>query len=363
MTKREAQILEWIKENPMISQQEIANRANITRASVGVHISNLMKKGKIVGKQYILRDDKYVCVIGGANVDILGTPNSCLSKDDSSPGKVSKSLGGVARNIAENLSKLDVKVEFITVLASDNYSQEIQLNCRENNISILNSQILPYGRTSTYVCINNEKGEMQYSVSDMEIYKNLTPDYLSQKLNIINNAVACVIDTNIPDESIEYIMDNCRCPIFLDTVSTKKTEKICNKLRNIYAIKPNINEAEILSGITIKSEEDLELISDKLVSRGIENLFITLGKKGVYYSNRNVRGIIPVCKNVNIVSTTGAGDTFIAALVWAYINNYDIKYAAKAGIAASSICIASNNTVSQEISSQKIVDIINNEWR
>lgn len=363
MTKREAQILEWIRENPMISQQEIANRANITRASVGVHISNLIKKGKIVGKQYILRDDKYVCVIGGANVDISGTPNSYLSKNDSAPGKVSKSLGGVARNIAENLSKLGVRVEFITVLASDNYSNEIQINCRDNNISILNSQILPYGRTSTYVCINNEKGEMQYAVSDMEIYENLTPDYLSQKLNIINNATACVIDTNIPERSIEYIMDNCRCPIFLDTVSTKKTEKICNKLRNIYAIKSNINEAEIISGITIKSDEDLDLIADKLVSRGIENLFITLGEKGVYYSNRNIRGMISACKNIDIVSTTGAGDTFVAALVWAYINNYDIKCAAKAGIAAASICVGSKNTVSQEISSEKIVDIINSEWR
>ena len=48
MTKREAQILEWIKENPMISQQEIADRANITRTSVGVHISNLMKKDEKV---------------------------------------------------------------------------------------------------------------------------------------------------------------------------------------------------------------------------------------------------------------------------------------------------------------------------
>ena len=47
MTDRETQIFQWIKENPMISQQEIADRANIARSSVAVHISNLMKKGKI----------------------------------------------------------------------------------------------------------------------------------------------------------------------------------------------------------------------------------------------------------------------------------------------------------------------------
>ena len=47
MTQRERQILRWIEENPMISQQELADRAGITRSSMGVHISNMMKKGII----------------------------------------------------------------------------------------------------------------------------------------------------------------------------------------------------------------------------------------------------------------------------------------------------------------------------
>ena len=55
MTQREAQILQWIQENPLISQQELADRAGITRSSVAVHISNLMKKGYIDGKGYIVR--------------------------------------------------------------------------------------------------------------------------------------------------------------------------------------------------------------------------------------------------------------------------------------------------------------------
>ena len=53
MTQRERQILRWIEENPMISQQELAEKAGITRSSVAVHISNLMKKGFIAGKGYV----------------------------------------------------------------------------------------------------------------------------------------------------------------------------------------------------------------------------------------------------------------------------------------------------------------------
>ena len=50
ITERERQLLDWIAENPLISQQELADKAGITRSSVAVHISNLMKKGFIQGK-------------------------------------------------------------------------------------------------------------------------------------------------------------------------------------------------------------------------------------------------------------------------------------------------------------------------
>ena len=45
MTQRERQILQWIEQDPMISQEALAEKAGITRSSVAVHISNLMKKG------------------------------------------------------------------------------------------------------------------------------------------------------------------------------------------------------------------------------------------------------------------------------------------------------------------------------
>ena len=63
MTQRERQILNWIEADPMISQQELAERAGITRSSVAVHISNLMKKGCIAGKGYIVTRSPYVTVV------------------------------------------------------------------------------------------------------------------------------------------------------------------------------------------------------------------------------------------------------------------------------------------------------------
>ena len=76
MTQREEQILGWIREDPLISQQELALRAGITRSSVGVHIANLMRKGLIRGRGYLLAGEGYVVVVGAVNVDISGTPET-----------------------------------------------------------------------------------------------------------------------------------------------------------------------------------------------------------------------------------------------------------------------------------------------
>mgnify|MGYP003899440329 CR=1 FL=1 len=297
--------------------------------------------------------EDYVVVIGGANIDIIGTPYSKLIYKSSNPGKTNLSLGGVARNIAENLSRLGVKVEFITVLGSDSYAEEIKRNCNELNISLKHSLIIENERTSTYICINDETGEMQLALSDMEIYKYITPEFLKEKLEIINNSRVCVVDTNIPTESLIYIMDNCKAPIFLDTVSNSKTQKIKDFIHNIHTLKPNIMEAEILSNMSISNQEDLDKATDVIIRKGVKNIFVSLGSKGVYYTNGKEKGYVPVMDN-NIVSTTGAGDSFLAAVVWSYLNDYSIEKAAKVGIAASSITVKSKLTVSKDMSVENI---------
>ena len=119
MTQRERQLLSWIEENPLISQQELADKAGITRSSVAVHISNLMKKGYISGKGYIIHTAPYVTVVGGVNMDIGGRPAAVPVMQDSNPGTVGMSLGGVGRNIAHNLSLLGVDTRMLTQLLRD----------------------------------------------------------------------------------------------------------------------------------------------------------------------------------------------------------------------------------------------------
>ena len=226
MTQRERQILNWIEADPMISQQELANRAGITRSSVAVHISNLMKKGCIAGKGYIVTRSPYVTVVGGMNMDIGGRPYKKLVAKDSNPGAVRMSPGGVGRNIAHNMSLMGLDVRLVTAFGDDVYAQKLAAVCGELGIDISQSPVIPGGHTSTYLFINDETGDMQLAVSDMDIYDHLTPQVLQSRRQLLDGSQVVVLDTNLPAETVAWVAKNCRAPIFADPVSSAKAEKL-----------------------------------------------------------------------------------------------------------------------------------------
>jgi pseudouridine kinase len=226
MTNREQEILQLIRKNPMISQQRLADILGITRSSVAVHISNLIKKGRIAGKGYIVNDEEYVMVVGGVNVDIIGFPNATLLPRDSNPGRVKISPGGVGRNIAENLVKLGVYTRLISAIGDDIHGHKILDEARLIGLDMQDSLILQEP-TSTYMAVLDEKGDMNVAISHMDAIEKISIDFIRQKKALIENAKACVIDTNIPREVIEYVITHCQKTVFfLDTVSTGKAQKV-----------------------------------------------------------------------------------------------------------------------------------------
>ena len=353
MTKRERQLLNWIEENPLISQKELADKAGITRSSVAVHISNLMKKGYISGKGYIVQTAPYVTVVGGVNVDIGGRPQAPLVARDSNPGAVQSSLGGVGRNIAHNMALLGLDVRLLTAFGDDLYAQRIAASCGELGIDISRSLQVPGGRTSTYLFIADEKGEMELALSDMDIYRRITPAFLAARTALLQNAQLVVVDANIPAEAIAWIADHVTPPVFADPVSTAKAERLRPVLGKLHTLKPNRIEAELLSGVVITDEAGLNRAADKLLETGLRRVFLSLGGDGVLAADHSGRVRLP-CLPGNRVNTTGCGDAFMAALAWAYLEGTDLEGTALAGSAAASIAMESGETINEAMSAQAL---------
>jgi pseudouridine kinase len=194
---------------------------------------------------------------------------------------------------------------------------------------------------------------MALALSDMEVCERITPSYLSANQQILQNAQVIVADTNIPTESLVYLAENCAVPIFCDPVSTIKAEKLRPILSKIHTLKPNRLEAELLSGVPIREKADVEKAAAKLLETGLSRVFISLGGDGMYAATGD-----GCCWMENLpcrmVNTTGCGDSSMAALVWAYLEELSLPDTVRAALAAGSITIESPETISPMMSADAI---------
>ncbi|WP_066729353.1 carbohydrate kinase [Sneathia sanguinegens] len=359
MTKRERQIYELIKSKPSITQNQIAKELKISRASVAVHITHIIQKGFILGRQYLIKSDPSILVIGACNLDLQGIPNENLKFHDSNIGKINVGLGGVGRNIAVNLKKLMSNVNFITVLGENFYSNKILDDLNIKRINTSDILRVPDDSISMYLSILDENGEMLAGVSDMNILRYLTPEFLKTKEELIKNSEIIVIDTNIPRESIEYIanLKHGKQKLIVDTVSIKKAAKISNILDKIDVLKTNKLEIEALFDRTFRNKKEIRQAMRELIAKGVKNIYLTLGHEGVLAMNSKKSLKLPLPLIKNVVDVTGAGDIFTATLVFCTKNELSLSKTAKVSQAASTIKIAQHGTVPENFS----FDILNEQ--
>lgn len=373
ITVRETEILQWIRENPLISQNELAEKAGITRSSVSVHISNLIKKGLILGKGYVTGGSKPVTVIGAVNIDISASASASFRKADSNPGKIKVSAGGVGFNIASNSALLGVPVCFISVFGGDTHASFLKHKCLERGLDISASLTVDTAVSSCYVCINNKDGDMVSAVNDMDIYEHITPEYIEKKLPLINKSALCVIDTNIPARTIAYIAEHCTVPLIAEPVSAHKAVKLLPVLHKLYALTPNKMEAFALYNASKAGQGTSPALAELarfFIESGVRRIYISLGEKGLFCADKNARYRVKpfMAENADrarkavrkgadstkgaqhiIKNTTGAGDSQTAAVVWAVLKNMSLKESADAGIAAASLCLESEEAVNDNL--------------
>lgn len=287
---------------------------------------------------------QYVAVCGGANMDIGARSFAPLRGKDSNPGCVEVSLGGVGRNIAHNLSLLGVDVCLLTALGEDVYTERIERSCEELGIDLSHALRVKGGKTSTYVFIGDERGDMALAVSDMTICEELTSEYFASQLSLLNGAAMVVADANLPQSSLLYLAEHCTAPLIVDPVSVSKAEKLVPILDRIHTLKPNKIEAERLSGISIRDEQSLFAAADALLARGVQRVFISLGEQGILAAEGGEKYWQKICP-AQMKNATGAGDALTAALAWSQIKGKSLAESARLGSAAAVIAVEGEQTI------------------
>ncbi len=306
-------------------------------------------------------NNKYICVIGAANIDMVGFPKHKLIFKDSNDGTLKISVGGVGRNIAENLARLGLPTKLITAIGDDIYGNKIVDSCNKTGIDISSSLFVKEQPSSIHLAIMDHKNDMALGFSAMDVCKKLDTKFIAEKKELIKNAHAVILETNIPKNTLSKIVEDQPDQTYLlDTVSGKKSLRAKNILSNLFILKTNKIESEKLSGIKISDLKSLEKSAFYFHKKGVKNIFITLGEDGIYYSN-GIESKFISPKNTKAINTIGAGDAFTAGVIFGYLNSMDINQWAKFGMACAELTIASEESVSPEINRDLILEMVNDD--
>lgn len=311
-------------------------------------------------------NNPYILVLGASIVDIFGFCGRSYAQRDSIPGHVKVSFGGVCRNIAENLARVGVKTEFISILGDDENGKAILEHSRRLGYNMENSVFLEGQSTPTYMAILNQNGEMESAVVDMDSLNKMTPSFIDEKREVFENSEYVVVGSDGP-ELLEYILKKYegKCKFILDPVSAKKAEEIRHLIKYFHTIKPNRFETEALCGFKIESDEDLRKAGRFFIEQGVKNVFISLDSDGIYYiTSEGEEGTLACCEAINVKNVTGAGDSFVAGIGYGYMNNLSIKDTLKYAVAMSIITITHEETINPKMSHEAVIEEINNRcWR
>lgn len=280
----------------------------------------------------------FVAVVGAVNMDVCGRPYQKLILRDSNPGAVRYTPGGVGRNIAHDLRLLDVPVRFVTVFGDDPYGAALRESCEMLGMDLADAATMPGMRTSTYLYITDEHGEMQLALSDTDISACITPEFLTQRLAMLNAASAVVVDGNLTRETLCWIAEHVAVPIFADPVSVTKAERLRPILGQLHTFKPNLTEGQHLTGETAPAR-----IVDALLRQGVQRVFLSLGADGILAGAGKERVMLP-CLPTRMVNTTGGGDAVMAALLWAYLRGMTLKEATSAALKAGRLAVEYDGT-------------------
>ena len=355
LTKREKEILEIIKYDPLISQEELASMLSISRSGVATHIHNLTRKGYIKGRGYVLKEPHFVSVVGGINMDIMGAPRKSLVINNSNPGTVKKTLGGAGRNIALNLTKLEIPNYFISVYGVDAYGSGFESDARKNDMNIDCCEKIPGAQTSTYMKIVDIETHESYSISDTTINDFITPNFISSYLDRINHSRYCIIDANLPQETIAYIFNEVQVPIVAKTVSVNKNEHLLQDLNKLFVLIATHAELDNLISIFNGKKDRVSMIHF-LLDEGVKHIVLYSQTYGLDYYSFEERISINL-EDIPSDNNTGTNAAITSVIVWGCLNNLSWKYIIQLCYAAIKVTQLVPESVNIDLSLDQLFDV------
>jgi pseudouridine kinase len=304
---------------------------------------------------YICTMQKPVICIGAALVDELFHVSSELLLATTTDASVSKTAGGVSRNIAHQLSLLGVPVQLISVFGNDSDGDWLKQVSEAAGVR-LDGSITKEGLSGKYTGILNVDGSLYTAFLTNAANHLITPVHLASQRDLLLTASYLLADANIPVDSAEWLLAFSRetgIPFVLEPVSVPPARKFRNAyLNGLHLITPNEDELPVLC-----SEEAFltQLQVEEMLQRGVEHIWLHNGKHGSALYNKE-RAITLHAPKIEVVDCTGAGDGSLSGFILGkYLGKNELDCLKLAHTLSAEI-LQVNGAIATHLNQEKLID-------
>ncbi|NLM54451.1 MAG: ribokinase [Firmicutes bacterium] len=280
-----------------------------------------------------------IVVVGSLNVDlVVRTPRVPEDGETIVGTEFDRFFGGKGANQAVAARRQGAETIMAGRVGSDLFGQDQVRSLKEQGISTAGIIIDETHPTGTASIILDEQGNNRiivvpgangaYSPEDVEGIRHL-----------IAEADAVVVQLEIPLEAVERVLTVAREMGKLTVLNPAPAAALPDDLyRYVAVITPNESEATLLTGVQVLDAASARQAAEKLRAKGVDQVIITLGSKGVYGLDKQEEFHIPA-HQVNVVDTVAAGDTFTGALAVMLAEGKSLAEAAQYANAAAAIAV------------------------
>jgi pseudouridine kinase len=347
---QERAVLERLVANPFIGQQELANVLGLARSTVAAYIVQLMQKGFVLGRGYVVAQGRRIVCVGGATVDHKYHAAAPLIANTSNPVSGQRSFGGVARNVAENLARLGVATSLVTIVGDDENGRAILRHLRDIGVDTSQTITSVEKPTAEYAAILDPRGSLAIGVADMDIFDLFTGAHIERIWPHLAAASWVFADCNLPADMLASLIVRklgARFRLAVDAVSMPKGQRLPEDLSGIDLLFLNRDEAQAILGADVPPTK----AATALRARGAQEVVLTLGAQGcVVATEEAVRLVAPV--RAHLVDVTGAGDAMISGTLYRMLAGEQPSVAARTGALLASITVESEATVHPSLSAR-----------
>ncbi len=300
---------------------------------------------------------KPVICIGAALVDELFHASDHIIPATTSPATVTKTAGGVARNISHQLSLLNVPVQLISVFGNDSDGDWLKSVCSNAGVK-LDAALTIEGQSGKYTGILNEDGSLFAAFITSPVHHFITPAHLESNIELMKTASFLLADANINVDTIEWLLEFSKTtgiPFIIEPVSVPPAAKLSTvNLQGLHMITPNEDELPVLCHEHVASaKSQIEI----LLARGVENIWLHNGAHGSRIVNKD-KTITLHAAFVDVVDCTGAGDGSLSGfLLGKYLGKEDLD-CLKIAHTLSAEILQVNGAIATHLDQEKLLELV-----